>query len=295
MLSGQHEVCATSWWPRARAAFTWSSVVKAAVGLVLEWNRAAITTGRLASIGDLLEIGDRGLAALGQHVDAACRSRPSPAPACAARGRRPGATASACRPRRCAPRRSRWRSRRRRPPSPRAPGRPSCAISSSVAVRSVASSPITKVRMAEWPAKQATLGPTPCFCQHVEILREALEAPVDAGAQRVERHALDMRQVAHGEVAVRGLAGRDGEAAIAQDGRGDAERRRGIDEGIPGDLRVVMGVAVDDAGRQRQAVGLHRLLGGAELAARWRRSCRPSRRGRRAPAWRPSRRGFPRP
>ena len=37
------------------------------------------------------------------------------------------------------------------------------AISSSVAVRSVASSPITKVRIAEWPAKQATLGPTPCF------------------------------------------------------------------------------------------------------------------------------------
>jgi hypothetical protein len=35
------------------------------------------------------------------------------------------------------------------------------AISSSVAVRSVASSPMTKVRMAEWPAKQATLGPTP--------------------------------------------------------------------------------------------------------------------------------------
>ena len=49
MLSGQHEVCATSWWPRERAAFTWSSVVKAAVGLVLEWKRAAITTGRLAS------------------------------------------------------------------------------------------------------------------------------------------------------------------------------------------------------------------------------------------------------
>ena len=35
--------------------------------------------------------------------------------------------------------------------------------SASVAARSVASVPITKVRMAEWPAKQATLGPTPFF------------------------------------------------------------------------------------------------------------------------------------
>ena len=38
------------------------------------------------------------------------------------------------------------------------------AISSSVAVRSVASSPITQVRTDEWPEKQATLGPTPSRC-----------------------------------------------------------------------------------------------------------------------------------
>ena len=103
--------------------------------------------------------------------------------------------------------------------------------------------------------------------QHVEILREALEAPVDAGAQRVERHALDMGEVAHGEVAVGRLAGRDGEAAIAQDRRGDAQRRRRIDEGVPGDLRVVVGVAVDDARGQREPVGLHGLPGGAQSGA----------------------------
>ena len=41
----------------------------------------------------------------------------------------------------------------------------------------------------------------------------------------------------------------------------------GSTNGIPGDLRVVVGVAVDDAGHQRQAVGLHRLLRCAEPAA----------------------------
>ena len=87
-------------------------------------------TGRRSAPGawlrrDLLEIGDRGHAALGQHVEAACRLRPSRGPARAAPCRRRGATASACRPRRCAPPPSRRRSRPRRPPSTRARGWPS--------------------------------------------------------------------------------------------------------------------------------------------------------------------------
>jgi hypothetical protein len=61
------------------------------------------------------------------------------------------------------------------------------------------------------------VGADAVLLQHVEILREAFEAPVDAGAEGVERHALDMGQVAHGEVAVGRLAGRDREAAIAED------------------------------------------------------------------------------
>lgn len=51
--------------------------------------------------------------------------------------------------------------------------------------------------------------------QHIEILRKALETPAHASPQRLQRHALDMGQVAHGEIAVPRLAGRDGEAAIA--------------------------------------------------------------------------------
>jgi hypothetical protein len=51
-------------------------------------------------------------------------------------------------------------------------------------------------------------------------------------------------------------AGRDREAAVADHGGGDAERRRGRERRVPGDLGVEVGVAVDDAGHQRQAVGL---------------------------------------
>jgi hypothetical protein len=37
---------------------------------------------------------------------------------------------------------------------------------------------------------------------------------------------------------------------------GDAERGRGRGERVPGELRVVVGVVVDDAGHQRQAAGV---------------------------------------
>jgi hypothetical protein len=103
--------------------------------------------------------------------------------------------------------------------------------------------------------------------EHREILGEALELPADAGAQRVQRHALDLGQVAHREIAVRGLARRDAEAAIADhDGR-HAERRRRIRPRIPGELRVVMRVAVDDARHQRQPAGIDRLRAAPELVA----------------------------
>ena len=94
-----------------------------------------------------------------------------------------------------------------------------------------------------------------------QVLGKGLEAPRDAGLQHAERHALDLGQVAHRDVAVGGLARRDGEAAIADHGRRHAQRRRGPNLRIPGDLGIEMGVAVDDARHQRQAVGLDHLAG----------------------------------
>jgi hypothetical protein len=59
--------------------------------------------------------------------------------------------------------------------------------------------------------------------EHVEVLRHALEVPSHAGAQHVERHAFDLRQVAHHQLAVALAARRDGEAAVADDRGGHAE------------------------------------------------------------------------
>jgi hypothetical protein len=54
MLSGQHEVCATSCAAARARALTLAERGEGAVGLVLEWKRAAISTGRRLD-GDLLE------------------------------------------------------------------------------------------------------------------------------------------------------------------------------------------------------------------------------------------------
>src|SRR6267378_4570958 len=89
-----------------------------------------------------------------------------------------------------------------------------------------------------------------------EVLRHRFELPADAAPQHFERHALDLRQVAHHQVPVRRTARRDGEAAVADDRGGDAERRRGRGARIPGELRVVMRVVVDDPRHQRQAAGI---------------------------------------
>jgi hypothetical protein len=75
--------------------------------------------------------------------------------------------------------------------------------------------PITQVRTDEWPEKQATLGPTPSLSSMSRYCGK-LRTPSGCRRAALERHALDMGEVAHGEIAVGGLAGSDGEAAIAQ-------------------------------------------------------------------------------
>jgi hypothetical protein len=91
------------------------------------------------------------------------------------------------------------------------------------------------------------------------VLGERLEFPCDALPQHVQRHALDLREVAHRDVAVLRLARRDRESAIADHRRSHAERRRRPDMRIPSDLGVEVGVAVDDARHQRETVGCDHL------------------------------------
>ena len=132
-----------------------------------------------------------------------------------------------------------------------------CAISSAVAARLrgvVAHDVGAHRRVAD---VGGDVGDRAARAQLRQVLGEGLEAPVDAGAQRVDRHALDLRQVAHRDA--RGRPAGTGAivkpqlpiTAVVTPSAGDGRQRR-----VPGDLRVEVGVAVDDAGHQREAVGV---------------------------------------
>ena len=92
-----------------------------------------------------------------------------------------------------------------------------------------------------------------------QVLGKGFETPADAAAQHVERHAFDLRQVAHRQIAVARSAWRDREAAVADHCRRHARGRRRPQARVPGDLRVVVGVAVDDARHQHQTAGVDHL------------------------------------
>ena len=65
----------------------------------------------------------------------------------------------------------------------------------------------------------------------------------------------------HGDLARLGLAGRDADAAVAHHHGGHAVPRRGRDRAVPADLRIVVGVRIDEARRDDQAVGVDGALG----------------------------------
>ena len=75
--------------------------------------------------------------------------------------------------------------------------------------------------------------------------------PVKAGAQRVERHALDPRQHPREVVLLVGPRGRQREAAVAAEHRGDAVLHRRARGRVPEQLGVVVRVQVDEARRER--------------------------------------------
>jgi hypothetical protein len=123
-------------------------------------------------------------------------------------------------------------------------------------LRIEASSPITAVRTAECPTSTPRFNVRAAPAQHRHVFGERLKLPVYAGAQRVEVHTLDDCQVPHDHVAQRHRRGHDAEAAIAYDRGCDPERGRRRQGRVPGDLRVVMRVQVDDARHQRELAGI---------------------------------------
>ena len=103
--------------------------------------------------------------------------------------------------------------------------------------------------------------------EHVEVLAEGLEVPAHAGPHGLERHRLDPSEVAQRTIAIFGVAGRDAEAAVADDHGADAEQGRGHGVGIPRELDIVVGVRIDDPGRERQALGIDLIAASAYLRA----------------------------
>ena len=81
--------------------------------------------------------------------------------------------------------------------------------------------------------------------------------PVQSGAQRVQRHSFDPREHPGEVVVLFGRRGRQREAAIAAEDRGHAVLHRRAGGGIPEQLRVVVGVQVDEARGQRLALGVN--------------------------------------
>ena len=104
------------------------------------------------------------------------------------------------------------------------------------------------------------LSTRPAPADQIQVLREGLEVPDDALGQRRGVHVLDVLERAHDHVVVLGAGRRDREAAVARHHGGDAVEARRLERRIPEDLRVVVGVDVDEAGRDGAARGVELAL-----------------------------------
>src|SRR5680860_286884 len=94
--------------------------------------------------------------------------------------------------------------------------------------------------------------------QGPQVLAVGLPVPREAVQDRAGGDVLD-RLHAVGEVgAVIGPTRRERHAAVAHHDRRDAVPTRGRDEGVPSDLRVVVGMDVDEPGRDDETVGINR-------------------------------------
>ena len=86
-------------------------------------------------------------------------------------------------------------------------------------------------------------------------------------AMAARGHVLDAFHQEHEIVAVGGATGREADAAVPHHHRGDAVEARRRAERVPGDLRVEMGVDVDEAGRDQLAARVDHLAGGTVVAS----------------------------
>ena len=133
--------------------------------------------------------------------------------------------------------------------------------------RSTPRRPMTKTRSGAcgtWVAK--SMSQRRCG-QGIEIVGEALPVPRHALAHHQLGDVLDAFHDLDQRVAVLRPAGREADAAIAHHHGGDAVARRRHEALVPGRLAVIVGVDVDEARRDGEALGVDLLAPGAGHAA----------------------------
>ncbi len=127
------------------------------------------------------------------------------------------------------------------------------AISSGVAGSFAAPrSPIAYARTAPCDTCTPTSIPNSRAVERVEVLGERLPAPVDALGERGAGDVLDAFHEADQPLLVTRANGGEPDAAVAGDHGGDPVPGRRLEQRVPRGLAVVVGVDVDEAGRDQQ-------------------------------------------
>ena len=99
--------------------------------------------------------------------------------------------------------------------------------------------------------------------EHVEVLGEGLPlAPRHAVGEGGAGDVLDALHHVDELLVVGRAHRREADAAVAEHDGGDAVGGRRLERVVPGDLAVVVGVEVEEAGRDERAVGVDLLAGG---------------------------------
>ena len=92
--------------------------------------------------------------------------------------------------------------------------------------------------------------------EEVEVFGEGLPAPLHALGEGAAGDVLDALHEADQPVALVRRGGREADAAVAHHDGGDTVPERRREQRVPGDLPVEVGVDVDEAGGDEQAVGV---------------------------------------
>ncbi len=103
--------------------------------------------------------------------------------------------------------------------------------------------------------------------EDIQVLAEGLPAPRQALAEGGAGNVLHAFHQLDQEVVVIGPDGSEAHTAVPHDDGGHAVRARGLEPRIPGRLPVVVGVDVDEAGRDEAPVGVDLSTAGPQTSA----------------------------